>query len=179
MYKVVLCFILCIAISCDINKKGNLEIESLEVTYVKGFVNTRIPFTCKTLETINTFKCDTGIINQEYRDMIGEQIELLKKSNYYANSNCDIRIVCDIRLSDNDSLKLCIGESNCILINGEEMDKNDTLVFLIKKYSGYYNYFSKDDLVFFDELKLFGIPENYKDLSEKKNRGGPPLPPQK
>ena len=46
------------------------------------------------------------------------------------------------------------------------MEKNDTLVYLIRKYSGYYNYFSKEVLLrFFNEVKQFGIPINHKDLS--------------
>ncbi len=58
------------------------------------------------------------------------------------------------------------------------MEKNDTLIYLVRKYSGYYNYFSKKILLrFFNELKQFGVPNNYKDLSGGKyTHEGIPVP---
>jgi hypothetical protein len=59
------------------------------------------------------------------------------------------------------------------------MEKNDFLIYLIRKYSGYYNYFSNDDLSYFKELKQFGIPNDYKCLKrERTNVNGVPLPPE-
>lgn len=57
------------------------------------------------------------------------------------------------------------------------MINNDTLIYLIRKEAGYYNYFPMNDLVNFKELAKFGIPESYKDLSRNKNIGLPHPPP--
>ena len=50
-------------------------------------------------------------------------------------------------------------------------------MYLIKKYSGYYNYFSKEELSYFEELKQLGIPNDYKDLRRLNNPDSVLLPP--
>ena len=34
-------------------------------------------------------------------------------------------------------------------------------IYLLKWKSGYYNYFTKDDLVFFPEVRKYGLPKDY------------------
>jgi hypothetical protein len=49
----------------------------------------------------------------------------------------------------------------------------------VRNYSGYYNYFTKEDLGYFGELKQFGIPVDYKYLKrERTDANGFPLPPE-
>lgn len=170
----------CSCLSCKSAKEINIKKQYIEVIFFKGFVETTRPIKCGTLIDKPSLNLkDTLISNNEKFVDIVNQVKLLKASiEKNRPSNCDIRLQCKINYGNGDSLKLCIGEFNCIIENGQIMEKNDTLVYLIRKYSGYYNYFPKQDLNSFDELKQFGIPEDYIDLRRPKNLDGTPLPPQ-
>ena len=60
------------------------------------------------------------------------------------------------------SRRMCIGEFNCIILDGKNVDDCNRLVYLVKVFSGYYNYFEKWELNYFKEIKQFGFPNNYK-----------------
>jgi len=173
-------FVLGLTTFCNGIKKGNVNTASIEILYIKGSINTRIPIDCGDItKTKSSFrKGDTIIVDKQKYIEIVNQIKTLKELKAdRTHPNCDVRIQCKINYTNGDSVKLCIGEFNCLVKDGNIMGKNDTLVYLIRKYSGYYNYFSKRELSYFHELKKFGVPVDYKDLSIKYNPNNMPTPP--
>lgn len=72
---------------------------------------------------------------------------------------------------ERDSLiyRLCIDNFNRISIDGNVVRPNDTLIYLLKRYSKVYNYFPPEELAFFEELQKFGLPSDYVNLSQDSN----------
>ena len=176
---ILLSLILCFTVFCNNNKKDLTTYVSIEILYLKGLVETRGPVSCGAIKKTKSLrKVDTVLVDKQICNDIVTQIKLLKelKTDSFI-SNCDVRIQCKINYANGDSVNLCIGEFNCIIKDGQRMRKNDTLIYLIRKHSGYYNYFSKEELSYFDELKLFKIPNDYKDLRRISNPDSIPLPP--
>lgn len=163
------CLLLAILIAtyCTNINKSNISNTSIEILYLKGKVETTKAISCGTLKKGKTaFGIgDTVIQDKHIFNQILNQIIKLKAIKVDSlTSSCDIRMQCKIKLENRDTIQVCIGEFNCIVKDGFLMGNNDTLVYLMRKYSGYYNYFSKEDLAYFNELKQFAVPGNYKDL---------------
>jgi len=178
MKKVYFFIIISFFISCQ-GSKNNTLIESIDISYLKGNIETKKPFFCGFITSIKpTFsKKDTILTDpQKYKEILAQLLKLRIDST---SSNCDVRIECKVNLSNRDSIKICIGSFNCIMKNGRKMINNDTLVYLVRRYSGYYNYFTKENLSFFPEIKLFGIPSNYKCLIRMADPNGQPMSPSK
>lgn len=175
--SIFLFFVTCLAVSC--NEIGRNKLLYIEIFYPKGPIETRLPLNCNDIQRMNrAIRVDTVIINRS--DLIGIVNNLKNLKGIKLDSislPCDIRTVCIFKYSNKDSIRLCIGKFNCILKNNINMDKNDTLVYLIRKCSGYYNYFQKEDLIYCDEVRKFGIPEDYKDFSFKNDSLGVPISP--
>lgn len=157
------CFLLINLMSC--REKNNTAIRIVNVCYAKGFIEKSHPIECGLIKYMPYYlKQDTMILDAKILYEIEQQVDkLVKDSN---SIDCDIRIECEVIFKNNKTIKLCIGGFNCILLNNIKMKTNDYLVYLIRQYSGYYNYFSKENLIYFDELKKNGIPANYKDYSK-------------
>jgi hypothetical protein len=181
-FKIIL-FILVLTLFsfCSDREKNHSKNATIETLYLKGLAETPIAVQCGELPISkysslygNTVLCD----EKKYIEILNyvKSLKLLKTDGKF--TNCDIRIQCKINLTNGDSIRLCIGLSNCIIRNGQLMEKNDTLIYLIRRYSGYYNYFSKEVLLrFFHEVIQFGVPINYKDLSGGKyTPEGIPMP---
>ena len=168
--------LLCLFSSCNSIKKNKINIGSVEIQYFKGFVETNIRVRCGSIKkNKNSFIVDTTLI-EKYSEIVSRVRGL--KILEFDSINCDIRIQCKINCENGDSINLCIGDFNCLMKDGKGVERDDSLIYLIRKYSGYYNYFSGHELTYFDELKQFGIPSNYKELRKKKKFNGIPLPPQ-
>jgi hypothetical protein len=172
--------LLSLATSCIIDNKEP-DITLINIKYIKGIIETNKPIECGTLNKIlSSGVKDTIISDKAILIIIKHQI-----SNTFnltldtPVSVCDIRMQCNIKLTNGDTVVLCIGEFNCLIKEDTRIMKNDTIVYLMRKYSGYYNYFPQDELDFFEELKFFGKPKDYKNLTINKNRDPniPPLPP--
>jgi hypothetical protein len=144
------------------NKQINRE--SIKIAYLKGSLETPMAIRCGVIRSYpqSYLKKDTLIIDQEKIKEIKMHLQRSKVDSL--NPICDVRLDCYIIEADGDSLSICIGDFNCMVLNGKPMNANDTLAYLIKKYSGYYNYFSVNGLEYFKEIKLFGIPDDYKCL---------------
>jgi len=140
------------------------QFPALKISYLKGNTERIIPVKCG--EIINfpaaEFKVDTSIIDKELVNRIINQAKSLNPLSGNLQTGCDIKIDCTINLTKGDSIKLCIGDFDCILKDGVLMKKNDTLLYLVRRYSGYYNYFQETSLKYFEELNYFGIPSDYK-----------------
>jgi hypothetical protein len=170
-------FFLCF---CFFYKNGNTDnIISLEISYPKGFLETNIPLNCDDISRMNiSLKVDTLLTESKVLLEIEDQMKKLKELKQdNLQSICDIRMECNVKYANGSIVRLCLGRRNCILKNNIRMEVNDTLIYLIRKYSGYYCYFTKGDLIYFDEIKQFGVPNEYKDLSLKSDSNGIPIPP--
>ena len=104
---------------------------------------------------------DTFISNSKAYEEIIYKIKRLK-SLETTHFSFDNRIEARINLNSGDSFQLCIALFNGIMLNGKFMGENDSLAYLIKANSGYYNYFQKERLYSLQEISKFGIPNNYK-----------------
>src|SRR5690606_41031243 len=51
-------------------------------------------------------------------------------------------------------------------VDSKPFARKDSLVYLLRQHSGFYNYYNREDLTrFCKELSSFNIPEDYQDLS--------------
>lgn len=65
---------------------------------------------------------------------------------------------------DNDILGIRNGGNECTWkVNQIIKNKllSDKAIYLLRWKSGYYNYFTKDDLFFFPEVRKYGLPKDY------------------
>jgi hypothetical protein len=168
-----------IFISCDSVNKNNFK-SFINVSFYKGSVDTSIPINCQKISTgkIGIIK-DTVINDERIVMQILKQVNILKINKPIEDEICDIRIKCIIHFQESDSIKVCLGESNCLMINETQYRVNNLLSYTIKSNIGYYNYFSVDELKYFSELKGKDIHKNYIDLRKKKTLNGVPIPPNK
>ena len=165
---------LIIILSCD--KRAFKP--TIKVVFLKGSIDTVIPINCQKINNTNgVVYQDTVIDNGLILNQILQQTKLLKAVKKTNNIICDIRVKCILYRTERDSLSICLSQNNCIVVNDKLMQNNDLLNFIIKKNIGYYNYFSLDDLKYFDELKGKNISDSYMDLRRKKASNGIPLPP--
>lgn len=175
----LLFFLLCLFASCNGIKKNKKNIDSIEIQYLKGPVETMNSIRCDSLERERDLSLSKNtLLIEKYKEII-TQVRALKELKVDNTTSCDVRMQCKINCENGDSIQLCIGESNCLIKNGKAMQNNDSLVYFIRKYSGYYNYFPKVELPYFPEIKIFGIPQDYKYLLRVQDPKGRPLSPDK
>jgi hypothetical protein len=145
-------------------KEQNKILKSINITYIKGFIESPTLFDSARISKLKILTKDTIIIDEKVLREINYLLSTLKEQKK-GNPSCDIRIICKANYSNNEILNFTIGFPNCIIIKNNEMKFNDSLIYLIRKESGYYNYFPKEEFLYFKELKKFGVPKNYEDLS--------------
>jgi len=151
--RLLLLFIIALFISCLRSPKVD-SLPRIKISYFKGIIERPIRTICGEISGIPPmeYKVDTLIVDNKLIEEICKCISHLRvKKNF---ESCDVRIDCFI-LQKPDTIKLCIGEFDCIVKDGVSMERNDTLLYLIRKNSGYYNYFKKDQFKYFEELKYF------------------------
>jgi len=142
-------------ISCNQNPKKEFK-PNIKISYFKGLTETIIPVKCGEIIARPRFdyKIDTIITDGQIIEEIRNQITSLIPLE--GSQDCNVRIDCIINLYS-DTIKLCIGTFDCIIKDGKLMSRNDTLLFLIRKNSGYYDYFTQDNLKYFKELDYFSL----------------------
>ena len=55
-------------------------------------------------------------------------------------------------------------------VHHDSISVNPRVIYLLRQYSGFYNYIESEDLVSPD-IKLYGIPKNYQYMYPSKKRG--------
>lgn len=96
---------------------------------------------------------DTVITNRDVLSEIETGLSNLQSKD--SLSSLDARISCVIYFNDGTIEDLCIcqdSDSKYIYRNGISQDFNHQLVYLIKMYSGYYSWFSRENLKHMEEL---------------------------
>ncbi|NOU17309.1 MAG: hypothetical protein HOO91_07115 [Bacteroidales bacterium] len=180
MNRVVILLVLSffLIVSCIRKKEKASNIDNISISYITGYINTQVPFVCGQIPAIlPAIRKDTILVDEKILSEVEQQIKVLQNLKM-DSTTCDIRLQCKIFYRNKTSSSICIGMFNCIIKDNLRMCKNDNLTYLIKRHSGYYNYFSKEDLAYFDELKQFGIPNDYKDLRRVNSLDSIPLSPQ-
>ena len=169
-FLVTYCFVKC--------KSDSNDLVSIEALYFKGRVESSVPLSCGGFASINSGLIkDTVLTDKQKLHDIEHQFLMLMELNVDTINSCDVRIQCKLNFKKRKPLTICIGAFNCLIRDFKRIPQNDTFVYLIKKYSGYYNYFSKEELSYFEELKQLGIPNDYKDLRRLNNPDSVLLPP--
>jgi hypothetical protein len=153
-----------IFISCS--SKLTTKHSIIYISYLKGFTESIFQVKCGDIGKIPAtgFKVDTLIVDSILVNEIFKQVKIAKNATNRSFNGCGIRMDCKLIINDKDSTKLCIGETDCTIIDGEFAGVNDTLLYLIRKNTGYYNYFNKEELLYFKEIEKYGIPNDYKKL---------------
>ena len=133
--------------SCRRNEKLN----EISVVYFPGYVETTIPISMKNLNMSNISNFDEVIIPEKDFSIIKD---IVINHNYeFKRSVCDERLL--LRC---DTIAVCIGDFNCPIYNNHYLD---SAIYLIKKESLYYNYFTEEELRSDPYIKKYGIPNNY------------------
>lgn len=155
IYIVVICFL-----SCSIHRsKSHLsETNSIVVWFKKGWVEHSMPVSCSFIfERVLDRKADT-IIKIRNKDFYSIKKAMKKAKTITQNGYCDAKMFVWA-----DMMKFCICDFNRVYNDKDEQVSFDlSVIYFIRCKSGYYNYFEKEDLLYFEEIKRFGIPADYK-----------------
>jgi len=142
----------------------NKNIDSLLITYFCGNLESSVAIKCEKIakiqmeHPINDYSLlsegiveaiDTFIVDK----LIIEEVKpLLKKQQPIQNFNEDTRMYVTVKYTDNTTDNICLGMNTPnVFFNGEPIKIENELVFLLRKYSGYYRWFDKEDLLRFEE----------------------------
>lgn len=149
--------ILILLISClKPEKEKNLPKDFIKVSYINGFIDSNLSFNCNDEILGKSHITKEVVISKKDFNIIVELINGIQLTDTIKNESCDKRM--DIRF---DSINICIGAFDCIKKEGNSASANDSLLYLIRSNTGYYNFFSKNDLENFFEIKKWGVPKNY------------------
>ena len=143
-------------ISC---RQNSSTTEHFDILFIPGFKETYIQVNCQTLIddwATHTSRPDTNIIDHNSFELIKRF--MTKNHQNDTSKACNSRLL--IRL---DSISLCIGTDTCVSnLKGHIINRDMRVLYLIKCISGYYNYIQVEDLKNLPEIKIFGIPKNYR-----------------
>ncbi len=140
-------------LSCNTDKKLNDHKLSLKISYLPGFVSTVKPLKCGEINnSYALLRKDTIILDTSIIKQIIDELNYLKVEQS-PKTDCDVRMQCVLIIPEKDTINLCIGKSNCIVKNEEQMSQGDKVIYLLRNSSGYYNSFSKEELQMFEELR--------------------------
>lgn len=168
MKKNGLFFILLTLYSC-VNKQDS-SIESMDALYYNYTFESIVPISCneivKDIPKMDTVfiddssymvnymgVLDTIITDQSILIDIQKQLTLLQPKEV-ADNDIDARISVVIKYKNGKEDKLCIGGylGDVINFKGKTQEPNRELLYLIKSSIGYYNWMTKKDMLYMDEL---------------------------
>ncbi|MEJ5052791.1 hypothetical protein [Sphingobacterium sp. MYb382] len=93
-------------------------------------------------------------------------LKTLDTSTHAVGSTYGMCMQSNFHFAADSSKRVCIGQFGDMTIENKSFARSDSLVYLLRKYAGFYNYYPKEDLVgFCKELSQFPIPEDYHDTS--------------
>lgn len=149
--------IICMALCCYILTSCISEIMGITVFYLPGDIETTIPVTfenmkdaCDNLENMDTIYLD----KKDFYSIVNRRIS--KKPVKAFNKNFDSRIFFAI-----DSVQFCIDKYDNAYNDKYLFDIDGKTIYILKKYTHYYDYFDSDALFYEQGIKKYGIPENY------------------
>ncbi|TGX79441.1 hypothetical protein E5358_14890 [Palleniella muris] len=130
---------------------------AITVGYLIGTFETSAAIKCDTLKK-RFANVDTDTVVSITKNEFDEIVELMKIP-------CTPKKRCDTRMYvQYDSLELCFSVFDCVCsIDSDKItNKQKWTAYQMKCKSGYYNYISPDNLEYYEYIKKFGVPKNYK-----------------
>lgn len=141
---------------------SNQETEYIDVYFSKGYIDSDGP--CERDFSVNeiTDNGRTYVTQEEYKEIVKHMDELKETENPgFSYGMC---LQANFHFSDRNSTRLSFGQFGEISAQSKSFLREERLVYLLRKYTGFYNYYRRDEVMkFCKELYKFGLPENYQD----------------
>lgn len=158
-YQLIIFTILYLLISCSTYKSG------ITVYYLRGDIETTIPITYENMvescKKVNY--TDTIFLNDSDYNHLEISI-----SHFTKVRNKDLML--DSRMYVcTDNIKFCIDKMENVYNNKYIVSLKDSVIYKLKVYTHYYDYFDKDAILYDVGIKKFGIPQDYSYYTFKSN----------
>ncbi len=136
-------------------QQNESEISSVRVMYIRGHYLYDEGIECQDIKNDSSLISsisDTILTSKPLLSKINSELNALKP---YEGKNKTIgpRIRCEISYVNNGQQILCIGERIGMTLDGIKYEDNQNLAYLIKRNIGYYQYFTYEFLINFNELE--------------------------
>ncbi len=149
-----LLLVILISIFTSCSQDNQTKVSSVEISYLKGHIEFAKGLNCDQISSgllLDRSIVDTIITDSQILNKLDSLLGVLKFNS--SKFSVDSRIKCEIKFNSGKTKTLCIGEKSGIKYGSDYYNENLLLLFLIKRNSGYYQYFPYNDLKFFSELK--------------------------
>lgn len=145
--------------------------DTIIVYYLHGIVDTNISKQCSVMrEMAMKNKRSEGV---RYDTICIAHSDFVKLRDYISST----KVVRDTTIGDLDIDSRIVAVYDTLAVSfettynkyganarNEIVYANSEIIYLLKSLSGYYNYFDKEYLLYFPEIKVYGIPKTYKRL---------------
>lgn len=161
----VLSCLLFIFNSCSGSKDHTDDKEYIDVYYAMGYVDSDGP--CEK-DFVDSEVFDKGrvFIDREEYEAITKLLAGLEALSDSVTSTYGMCLQSNFHFADSSYSRICIGQFGDITVDSKPFARKDSLVYLLRQHSGFYNHYNREDLTrFCNELSSFNIPENYQDLT--------------
>lgn len=126
----------------------------ISIVYRNGNFDSTVSISCNDLNKMAKRKDIDTIITVSQDEF--KRIKTFIRNNIDSTEqSCDARIILE-----NNSCKICIDAFDCICGKSDICEDLD-IIYLIKCKSGFYNHWSKDDMLFDRCIEKYGIPKDY------------------
>lgn len=160
---VLLIFSVSMLYACSSSNTEKCLDEFMEIYFFMGLVDANFPCNRNVESSHADDHGDVKIPKEEYVRIM-RYIHGLQKTGDIGTP-FGLCLQCVVH-SDESQVKLSIGQFHEMTIENEMVYANDSLIYALRKYSGFYNYYNREDVATYcPELTVFGIPNNYQDLS--------------
>lgn len=139
--------------------------EKIQFFYFNGLNDMYISISCEKMESNCTdVICDTVFLKRHEYEKLKNIIRSIPKTV----STCQHDTFEPLIFIRFENLKIWLNKYNNDCVYSENTGKkamgciNNHDLYLIKSWLGYYNTFRIEDLLFYKEIKEYGIPKNYK-----------------
>lgn len=152
-----LLFFACLQLLISCSQQSEGEISSIYVLYIRGHHMYYEGIECQQIKNdtiLASSISDTTLTSKPLLAKINSEIFALKAYDSKNQTNgIGSRIRCEINYLNNEQQILCIGERIGMTLDGIKYKDNLNLAYLIKRNIGYYQYFTYEFLINFNELE--------------------------
>jgi len=139
--------------------------EYIDVYYAMGYVDSDGPCEKDFVDSEVFDKGRVYIDRKEY-EAITKLLAGLEVSSDSTTSTYGMCLQSNFHFADSSYSRVCIGQFGDMTVDSKPFARKDSLVYLLRQHSGFYNYYNREDLArFCNELSSFNIPEDYQDLT--------------
>lgn len=161
LIKGTVIFSLLLVVSCSSSSDRKKTELYIDVYYAMGYIDSDGP--CESdLQDIEVFDKGYIYIDRDSFDVIIKLIDNLEISANSTSSTYGMCLQSNFHFNDSTKMKLSIGQFGDLTIDGHSFVRNNNIVYLLRKYSGFYNHYQHDELIgFCKEVSKYGIPDDY------------------